>query len=221
MNFVQSEIIEDLFDELLTMNVQNGTDIAASEELLHQHQLTEGRLAVSGGQPHLSDLAIDPKSQAALAAVCTAGLDPDVRVSHLLLFVHTHPQLLPHVVQAVSAPPVLGTHALSCLRAVVSLTTGRTAQLQVLQCDPADGHAHQSSLERLGSGVDLHYRLPRAVLRHRAVVPRDLRPEACGVQYHRLVPQHGTQQQLCLPICRKRGIDLVACTGDAAVRGGF
>ena len=61
MNFVQSEIIEDLFDELLTMNVQNGTDIAASEELLHQHQLTEGRLAVSGGQPHLSDLAIDPK----------------------------------------------------------------------------------------------------------------------------------------------------------------
>ena len=69
MNFVQSEIIEDVFDELLTMNVQNGTDIAASEELLHQHQLTEGRLAVSGGQPHLSDLAIDPKSQAALAAV--------------------------------------------------------------------------------------------------------------------------------------------------------
>ena len=63
MNFVQSEIIEDLFDELLTMNVQNGTDIAASEELLHQHQLTEGRLAVSGGQPHLSDLAIDPKYQ--------------------------------------------------------------------------------------------------------------------------------------------------------------
>ena len=104
MNFVQSEIIEDLFDELLTMNVQNGTDIAASEELLHQHQLTEGRLAVSGGQPHLSDLAIDPKSQAALAAVCTTGLDPNVRVSHLLLFVHTHPQLLPHVVQAVSAP---------------------------------------------------------------------------------------------------------------------
>ena len=104
MNFVQSEIIEDLFDELLTMNVQNGTDIAASEELLHQHQLTEGRLAVSGGQPHLSDLAIDPKSQAALAAVCTAGLDPNVRISHLLLFVHTHPQLLPHVVQAVRAP---------------------------------------------------------------------------------------------------------------------
>ena len=94
-------------------------------------------------------------------------------------------------------------------------------QLQVLQRDPTDGHAHQGSLERLGSGADLHYRLPRAVLRHRAVVPRDLRPEAGGVQHHRLVPQHGTQQQLCLPICRKRRIDLAACTGDAAVRWRF